>query len=924
MTKHTAAVQDVSDVPSYKLPTSVVPVHYKIRKTPNFGDFTFAGTAEIDIDVRRAVNSITLNAKELQITKAYVLHENGTRLDAMITTASVKVADKDTSKYSDVTFDSSATLDSEAERATFNFNGTLGVGAWKLFTEFSGSLVQPSLEGFYRSKWTDDAGVDHWIATTQFEATHARRAFPCWDEPQIKATFDIELVVDENLTALSNGRIKSSTHFDDGIRYITAGPTKKLVTFHTTPKQSTYLVAYCIGEFESSEPVWVRGKEIRIWSIPGQNHLKSVALKAAAYGVKWFEVFFNRQYFGGDKIDMIAIPNFRSGAMENTGLITYRATALLADELKATIAEIKRVVEVVFHELDHQWNGNEVTMAWWDGLGLNESFATIMAYLVMNDFIPEWEIFNDFGLKRAGAFALDSLKTTHPVFGKVGHPDEVEQIFDMITYEKGGSLLFQIIQFLGLDVFRTGMRIYMERHALGNTEVTDLWDALEEGCKVHGNTTPVRHIMDTWMLTPGHPVLTVSESDKPGFVTFRQEKFQFLPEGASNQLWPIPVHIRYATASGEVQEEKFLITDREQTVFIGKDFQYLVANAGGSGFYRVRYSDGLLARLTENPMGSLKVIERFNLVNDTWAGVRANLVSSQTYLGLVRKFGGESDPNVWAIISGSLNTLYSLTKGDERQAMKALIRDLVKPVFNELGWTAKDGESSATQELRGQLAGLLGTVGSDADIRTTAVKLFEQWKADRTSVNPNVIPALVNILAHTGDQARYDEFLSLAKSAKTDQEKLRFLTALGKFRKPELYSAAMAMMLAEVKTDDAPYILAAFLSTEHAGEPTWDFMRENWDAINEKFPTRGVVRMVESCSSLDTPELQAEVTAFFAKNEVKQGDVALGQMIERLAVNVRLRENEAPKLSAHLIPADTSNGDSTEVKDAVEAPSLAK
>ncbi|CAN5146639.1 M1 family metallopeptidase [soil metagenome] len=906
-TKHANNEADTA-VPSYKLPTSVTPSHYRVRQMPDFGSFTFTGDVEIDIDVHRPVTSVTLNAKDLKCHSAYVVHENGTRLDAIMTRATVKFADAETSKHADIEHDSAGTYDAEAERLTFNFNGTLGSGKWKFFAEYEGSLVQPSLEGFYRAKWTDDQGVVHWIGTTQFEATHARRAFPCFDEPALKATFDIELVVDDTLTALSNGRIKSEEPFDDGKRYITGGPTYKLVKYHTTPKQSTYLVAYCIGEFESSEPVFANNKEIRIWSIPGQNHLKSLALRTAAFGVKWFEEFFDRPYFGGDKIDMIAIPDFRSGAMENTGLITYRATALLVDETKATSQERKRVAEVVLHELDHQWNGNEVTMSWWDGLGLNESFATIMAYISMNDFNPEWEIFNDFGSKRAGAFALDSLKRTHPVFGKVGHPDEVEQIFDMITYEKGGSLLFQIIQYIGKDVFRDGMRIYMERHALGNTEVTDLWDALEEGCKLHKNNTPVRHIMDTWMLTSGHPILTVSESDKPGFVTFSQEQFQFLPEGESTQLWPIPVHIRYATAGGEIKEEKFLVSDKTQTVYIDKDFKYIVANAGGSGFYRVRYSDGLLARLTENPLATMKVIERFNLVNDSWAGVRADKISSETYLGLVSNFGAETNPNVWAIISGSLGHLYTLTTGAERQAMKALIGALVKPVFTGLGWTPAADESSATRELRGSLAGLLGTVGSDADVRAKANDLYTSWKKDPTSIDPNVVPAVVSIMAHTGDKARYDEFVGFAKSSKTDQEKLRFLTALGKFREPTLYTAAMQMMLAEVKTDDAPHILAVFLGTEHAGEATWNFLRENWVKINEKFPTRGVVRMVESCSGLDTPELQAEILDFFEKNEVKQGDVALGQMLERLAVNVRLRQNETPKLSAKLVPIVTADG----------------
>jgi puromycin-sensitive aminopeptidase len=307
-------------------------------------------------------------------------------------------------------------------------------------------------------------------------------------------------------------------------------------------------------------------------------------------------------------------------------------------------------------------------------------------------------------------------------------------------------------------------------------------------------------------------------------------------------------------------------------------------------------------------VSTLAVIERFNLVNDTWAGVRASKVGTETYLGLIEHFGAESNPNVWSIISSSLGHLYTLTEGAERQAMKQLIRDLVKPVFTGLGWEPKADESPATRELRGSLAGLLGTVGSDADVRAKATELYGAWKKDPKSIDPNVVPAVVSIMAHTGDKARYDEFVGFAKSAKTDQEKLRFLTALGKFREPALYTAAMQMMLAEVKTDDAPYILAAFLGTEHAGEATWDFMRANWEQINQKFPTRGVVRMVENCSGLDTPELQAEIVDFFEKHEVKQGDVALGQMLERLAVNVRLRQNEKPRLSARLVPAVATEG----------------
>ena len=888
--------------PSYKLPTGVVPSHYKIYQVPNFSTFMCQGEVTIDIDVQEPTSRITLHARDLIITSAFVVHENGTCLDAITVPATVKLTDPTSGKQIDKSFTSAASLDAASERATFNFNGVLGKGAWKLYVVYSASMVQPSLEGFYRSKWTDDAGVDHWMASTQLAATQARRAFPCFDEPALKATFEITLVVDEQMTALSNARAAETKVLSDG------GANVKLVRFAPTPKMSTYLVAYAVGEFESTEPVFVRGKEIRIWSTPGKNHLKGFAVKCAAFGLKWYEEFFGRPYFGGDKIDMIAIPEFRFGAMENTGLITYRATALLVDEAKGTIREKKRVAEVVLHELDHQWNGNEVTMAWWDGLGLNESFATIMAYVAMNDLEPAWEVFNDFGIDRAGAFALDSLKSTHPVFCAVGHPDEVEQRFDSITYEKGGSLLFQIIQFIGLDVFRSGMRIYMERHALGNTEVTDLWDALEEGCLKHGLDTPVRKIMDTWMLTAGHPVLTVSETDTPGAILFRQELFQFLPDGKSDQIFPIPVHIRYQTATGLVKEEKHLLCEREQTLQIDPDFSYLVVNAGGPGFFRVRYSNPLLDKITSSPLTTLQVIERFNLINDSWAMVRAQLLNADTYLTLVQKFASERNSNVWGVISDSLEHLYGLTSGDRRKQFKSLITGLVKPVFEELGWVPKPGESSATLQLRGQLADLLGTIGSDNEVRVKASELFANWIKDPSAVDPNVVPALVSILAHTGDRKRFDQFLALARGAKTDQERLRFLRSLGLFRQPELFREAMSLILAEVKTDDAPSLLAGIISTEHAGAATWNFMRDHWQVITEKFPTRGVVDMVDSCSSLDTPALQAEVLEFFSKNEVRQGDVALAQMIERLTVNVRLRENETPKVEAHLVAHATVDG----------------
>jgi puromycin-sensitive aminopeptidase len=598
---------------------------------------------------------------------------------------------------------------------------------------------------------------------------------------------------------------------------------------------------------------------------------------------------------------MVAIPDFRAGAMENTGLITYRATALLVDEPHATVAEMQRVAEVVFHELAHMWFGNLVTMAWWDGLPLNESNATIFAYLVMADFQPEWRVFNSFGLHRAAAFALDSLNSTHPCWAPVGHPDEVEQRFDKITYEKGGSLEFQIHQYVGDIPFYGGAHVYLERYSHGNAEVTDLWDALEEGARKAGLDVPVRRIMDAWFLTDGHPVVTVSPSSTHGFITLSQERFAFLGRKShAEQLWPIPLQLRYATEDGTVRLEKLIFAQKEQEVALEKGFQYVAANAGGFGFYRVRYAQELLSGLLSAPFERLEVIERFNLVNDSWAFVRAQKLSSDTYLDLVQKLSGERDPSVWSIIRGSLQALHGITSGEDRAAFKKLIRDLVRPVFRELGWTSKPDESTAARELRGSLAALLGTVGEDAEVQSEAAGLFTSWKKDRGSVDPNIVPALVSTLACTGSKVRFDEFLALSRVARTDQEKLRFLRALGEFRERELFSAAIEMMMSEVKTDDAPNILGAYLVTEHAGRATWDAIRDNWGKILKRFPGSGTVRMIEGCSALDTPELAAEVEQFFARTKVPQGDMAVAQMLERLSVNVRLRQAESPKLTAYL------------------------
>lgn len=871
----------------FRLPRHVIPSRYDLTLRPDLNEFTFTGEEVVDIEVLEATNEIKVNAKKLEIPSVYVVRADGTRLNGKVE------------------------IDEKTEIATITFAGVLGKGAWKLHAGFSG-ILNDKLKGFYRSFWTDEHGDKHAIACTQFEATDARQAFPCFDEPEFKATFKCALEVDENLTAISNGRVLKETVLDAGIQYVSvrasdAKPvSKKRVEFAETMKMSTYLVAFIVGEFRSSKPVNVNGKEVRIWCVPGKEHLTDFALKAASFGLDWYEKYFNIPYPGGDKVDHIAIPDFASGAMENLGAITYRETALLVDEKTAPHAALKRVAEVVLHELAHMWFGDLVTMSWWNGLWLNESFATFMENLCLAHWKPDWNVWEEFALGRAAAARLDALKSTHPIECPVHHPDEIDELFDLISYEKGCSVLYQIHQFIGKDAFQHGIRAYLKKHSYGNTETHDLWDALEDSCRELGLALPVREIMDAWVFTLGHPVIEVKEGSAKGTVVLRQKHFTFLPpeEGSKATLWPVPVTMRIARKDGSSEEKKLVFNSEEESVFVGENYDHIVVNSGGSGFYRVVYSHGLNERLIGDVQRCLSVVERFNLVNDSWATVRARITPVTDYLEVVKLFGGEEDPNVWSIICGSLSALNRLVSGEHRTALQSVIRNLLGPAVEKLGWDLRPGDSIQTRELRGALIGTLGTIGNDQGVQTKAVECFEKWKKDKSTVEANVVPALVSILAYTGDAKRYDEFARLSKEATTPQDTLRFINALARFRDVKLLERTIAMCMSdEVKTQDAPYLFASLLANEDAAPAAWKFLTEKFDDMVAAYPENGVVRMCGAAEYLDTEGLATQVRTFFTTRKVKSGDMAVAQMLEQLDINLQLRKEQAAPLCAHLATA---------------------
>ena len=845
---------------SYRLPKTATPSFYDIRITPDLAGATFVGEQTVALEIHEPVNELTFNAAELNISHAVLSDDTGTKLVGTVT------------------------HDEASERVTVHFDGTAGGGHWDLELKFTG-ILNNKLKGFYRSTYKNAQGQDEAIATTKFEPCDARRAFPCWDEPAFKARFKISLVINNDLNAISNARLINTTDLKNG---------KKLLEFAPTIKMSTYLVAYVVGKLEASAPIIADGKEVRVWSVPGKAHLHSFALEAAKYSLEYFADYF-QQHYPGDKLDLVAIPDFASGAMENFGCITFRETALLVDTKTASHAELERVAEVVFHENAHMWFGDFVTMFWWNGLWLNEAFANFMAAKGLAAWKPEWKFWDGFNISRAGAMRVDGLVATRSIEFPVNNPEEARQMFDVLTYDKGCAVLRMLELFLGEDNFRKGIVNYVAKHQFDNADTPDLWSAIEEIVARFSDSITVSDLMNSWIFQAGYPVISVEESAVSGSITFKQQMFRYLEGDTNNTKWHVPVHLR-ATVDGAEIEKVILLSDAEQSFYIGENISALTVNAGGHGFYRVQYSDSLRSKLVSN-LGTLSAGERFNFVNDLWASVQSGQTSVKDYLSAVEtltgKFG-ETDVNVFSIILGSLGTLRRVLSKEQsvRAGLLKVARNLIMPALNSIGSEAKAGEDSLTAQLRGSLLLTLGQLG-DPDVLKRMQGLFGQYKTNKSAVDSNLVGAMVETLASNGDDSVYAEFAALKANAATPQEEQRFLMALASFPQSELTEKTLKSALdGQVRTQDAPSLVVGVMLNPHASRQAWEFVKANWDAMVAAYPMQGVSRMCSGITALVAPDLESDVRQFFATHVVKGGDKAVKQYIEQLSIAVRLAQRE--------------------------------
>jgi puromycin-sensitive aminopeptidase len=849
-------------VDQYRLPRTVTPSRYAITLEPDLGEARFSGREIVEIEVAEAVEEIVLNSIELEIDEAWVETPDGARIDATVG------------------------YDEATERATLALTSPLPAGPATLHTSFRG-ILNDKLHGFYRSTFTGQDGASHVIATTQFEATDARRAFPCWDEPEAKASFEITLVVDEGLTALSNAAEVSRTPTDDG---------RLEIRFAETMRMSTYLVAFIVGPLEVTDPVDVDGTPLRVAHPLGKAALASFALESGAFALRYFQDYFGLPY-PGDKLDLVAVPDFAFGAMENLGCVTFRETALLVDLERATQPEVLRVADVIHHEIAHMWFGDLVTMKWWNGIWLNEAFATFMEMKCTDAFRPEWDRWTEFGISRSAAYDTDSLASTRPVEFEVVSPAEAEGMFDILTYEKGAAVVRMLEQYLGEDPFRAGIRRYMADHQYGNTETTDLWDAIEAA-----TGEPVRQIMDSWIFQGGHPVVSVSLVDDGRTVRLRQEPQRYRTGDDEpqplDQRWSIPVLLR-SGRGGAIEDHRLLLTEDESTVRLDGPADWVVVNSGGHGFYRVRYAPELVTALAASRDIELGAVERYGLVDDAWASLLAGTIGTPEFLALVRSFAEENDLSVWQRIIGCLTALDRIVPEDDRDDLRAFVRALLGPALRKLGDRRAD-EPDRTSALRAALFEALGTTGADEQVRARARTVLESgWEAPPDDAD--LFDASVRIVAEVGGDATFDEYLARADKAATAQDELRYLGALAAVPEPELVQRYLELMLTDrVRSQDAPYLIRRVLAQREHARAAWDFIHREWTAMNQRYPSNSIARMLEGVRTISDPTLAADVDAFVAEHPVPQGAKTVAQHLERMHVSVALAEREAGRLGEAL------------------------
>lgn len=833
------------------LPKNVKPLHYDVTLEPNFETFKYDGIVEIELDVVEDTTSISLNTLDIEIKETKVTAGGN------VIASSPKISHNEDSQTTKIDFDQTIPAGTKA----------------KLVHKFVGTL-NDNMAGFYRSSYKSESGEDAYIATTQMEPTDCRRAFPCFDEPALKATFTVTLIADDKMTCLSNMDVASEKKVDSAF----TGGKRKAVTFNKTPLMSTYLLAFIVGELKVIETNSFR-IPVRVFCTPDKeiDHGK-FSLELAAKTLAFYEKEFASE-FPLPKMDMVAIPDFSAGAMENWGLVTYRVVDLLLDDNNVSASTKQRIAEVVQHELAHQWFGNLVTMDFWDGLWLNEGFATWMSWYSCNIFYPEWKVWEGYVTDNLqSALGLDSLRSSHPIEVPVKRADEINQIFDAISYSKGSCVLRMISKYLGEDVFMEGIRRYLKKHAYGNTTTGDLWASLSDA-----SGKDVERVADIWTKNVGFPVVTVTEDAKKSSIHVKQNRFlrtaDVKPE-EDKTLFPVFLGLR--TKNG-IDEE--LTLNQREADFQVPDADFFKLNADHSGIYRTSYTAERLQKLGENAKaGLLSVEDRAGMIADAGALSAAGYQETDGLLSLLKSFDTEPDYVVWDEITariGAIRSAWTFEDEKTQEALKTFQRDLVSSKSHTLGWEFKESDGHIEQQFKALMFGNAAAAG-DEKAKKAAFDMFEKFIAgDRGALHPNLRGSVYAVVLQHGGEKEYDALVKEYETAKASDERNAALRSLGRAKQPELIQRTLAYSLSKsVKEQDIYLPLAGLRAHREGIEAFWAWMKENWDLLRQKMPPSftllgSVVSM--ATSSFTKEEQLKDVEAFFKDKSTKGFDRNLAQ-----------------------------------------------
>lgn len=825
----------------------------------------FRGEVSLELDSSRRRRRIELHAADLRVARASVETDGGTHRGKIV-------------------------LHPDRETVEIRFSSLLPAGSLRLRLSFSGRL-RTDLCGLYRA---EVGGARY--AFTQLEAADARKFFPCFDEPGMKARFQLSVTTALTHAVISNSPPSTVDELEDG---------RKTVHFERTPLLSTYLVALAVGDLECSRVTRAGRTPIRVWHVPGKNDLTAFGLEAARESLLRLEKYFGMPYPYG-KLDLVAVPDFEFGAMENAGAVFFRETLLLTDPATVTLAEKKRAAEVICHELAHMWFGNLVTMAWWDDLWLNEAFATWMAFWIVDRWKPEWKMWHDFQHHRAPALELDGLKNTHPIYTRVRTPEDANANFDVITYEKGASVVRMIERFLGEAPFRRGVRRYIKRHRESNASGSDLWSALEEASGEN-----IEEIVRAWIEQPGFPIVRVETKRVRGQNRLELSQEPMTEDGrrSSSQTepaWPIPWvgHLGTRKASSGQSQRHLLRGRREQIPLAVDRPRFVYGNAEESGFFRVQHGPREHAALLDHA-DELSVSERIGWVGHQWALARTGRAPLASLVDILERLAGDLDPDVLTAVERPLSILSRrlapTAAPGTSDRLEAWIRQLFGPSFEQVGWQGGPRESRLRRLRRSRLLGIVANLGHDDDLVGEANLRCADYLADRDSLDPDLADSVVGIAAARGGPRLYSRLHRASRSAHTPQESRRFLLALADFENPDLIDRTLGLLLTdEIATQDVVFVLTRLFSNTAATQKTWDFVRRQWPHLRRRMPSMLAGRLIDVTPLLGTRAHRREVAAFFRNHPVPSGDRALKQALERFDSWTRFQPVAARELELYL------------------------